>query len=44
MSFTMVDGEVRIVDAQALPLDAWTDHIELLTAQYPTWRFLSVGE
>jgi hypothetical protein len=42
--FTLVDRDVRIVDAQALPLDAWNDHLELLRAKHPTWRFIRIGE
>ncbi|MDJ0770890.1 MAG: hypothetical protein QNJ12_19005 [Ilumatobacter sp.] len=38
--FTIDGGEVGLVAPRQLATDAWTHHLDLLSATYPDWRFL----
>jgi hypothetical protein len=37
--FVVREGDVDLVGAQALAADDWTRHLEMLSAEFPTWRF-----
>ena len=37
--FVVREGEVDLVGPQALVAEDWTRHLEMLSAQFPTWRF-----
>ena len=37
--FVLGEGGVGLVDAEALAAEDWTRHLEMLSAEFPTWRF-----